>query len=129
MKFTPKYIQSYNNQHYVPRHQVYDRLKRFAQWTLARVKRPDIRSALREIMNHFSCYETTWHFRKDLTTRIYFFAKPVMLKVCCKHLDINTDGLPSLKDLDREADQMKQLVRLTKIPEWDWVYQSRVVNG
>ena len=126
MQEAPTYVQGYNNQHYVPRQQVYDRLKRFSQWTIARVTRPDIREALRMIMNYFSCYEFTWHMRKELTNRIYFFAKPVMLKVCCKHLGISTENLPSLKDLEREADQMRQLERLTKVDEWQLVFNSKV---
>ena len=126
MKESPNYVVGYANQHYVPRQQVYDRLKRFAKWTLERVERQDIRKAMRQIMNHFACYEFTWHVHKELTTRIYFFAKSVMLKVCCNHLGINTDGLPSLKDLEREADQMVQLKSLTQTAAWVAVYQSKV---
>ena len=126
MRRAVKYVMGYNNQHYCPKQQVYNRLKRFSKWILENVQRSDVRSAMRIIMSYFSCYEFTWHCNKKLTKRIYFFAKPVMLKVCCKHLGICTDGLPSLKDIERETDQMEQLTRLKKTSAWDLVFQSKV---
>lgn len=126
MKAKPQYIVGFNNQHYQPKQQVYDRLKRFAKWTLDRVERKDVLRSMRAIMNYFSCYEFVWHVHKELTNRIYFFAKPTMLKVCCKQLGIPIEGLPSLKDPERERDQFEQLGRLVKTTAWALVCQSRV---
>ncbi len=126
MKAAPMYVVGYDNQHYCPKQQVYNRLKRFSKWTLDRVERKDILSAMRQIMDYFTCYEFVWHMHKDLTKRIYFFAKPVMLKVCCKILGISIEGLPSLKDLERESDQMMQIEKLVKTSAWTMVCESRV---
>ena len=126
MKEKPQYVVGFQNQRYQPKQQVYDRLKRFSQWTFKRVDRKDVLKNMRSIMNYFSCYEFVWHVHKELTKRVYFFAKCVMLKVCCKQLGIPIEGLPSLKDLEREADQMEQLERLVKTNAWTVVCRSRL---
>ena len=121
-----KYVVGYNNQHYCPRQQVYNRLKRFAKWVLIKCPREDVKMSMRQIMNYFTCYEFTWHIHKKLTKRIYFFAKSVMLKVCCKHLGLPLSNLPSLKDSEREVDQMNQLAKLVDTPDWKLVCQSKL---
>ncbi len=126
-KEQPKYVVGFNNTHYIPRQQIYNRQKRFNKWVLLKCgDRADILGKMRAILNHFRCYEFTFHIRGDLTKRIYFFAKSVMLKVCCDHVGVSTEGLPTLKDINREIDQKCELEKMHKTSDWKMVAESKL---
>ena len=123
----PQYVIGYNNSHYIPRQQIYNRQKRFNKWVLVKCgHRSDVLSKMRPILDHFRCYEFTFHIRKDLTKRIYFFAKSVMLKICCEHVNVSIEGLPTLKDINREIDQKKELIEMQKTDDWKMIAISKL---
>ena len=116
--FVVGYCQSHSR-----RNQVYSRRKRFGKYIQRVVEN---RATLRhyyKILDLYSQYEFVW--MSTPSERKYFFAKPVMLKVCCEVLGLDTEGLPSLKDRNREADQARQLESLRATDCWQQSYAMK----
>ena len=127
LKEQPEFVVGFQNPHYVPRQQIYNRQKRFAKWALNKcAARSDVLKEMRNILNYFSCYEFVWNCHKQISKRIYFFAKPVMLQVCCNHVGVSQKDLPCLKDGTREVDQKIDLKKLFETSSWKTVSISRL---
>ena len=109
-----KYVTGYC-QSYFSRSQVYCRVKRFGKYISRVSSDPDVLQQYHRILDLYSCFEFAWG--RHPSRRIYFFAKPVMLKMCCDLLDIETN-CPGLKDKNRERDQLQELHTLRKTPEF-----------
>ncbi len=108
------------------RQQEYSRVKRFQTW-VAKI-RPQLVADLVTLTEWYNCYETAWKAHLNMTPRIYFFCKPVMLQVICAHVGLPTDDLPCLKDKQRERDQWKSLEILRSTPTWNWISQVRTLE-
>lgn len=120
--FVVGYCQSHSR-----RNQVYSRRKRFGKYVLSVVHNKTILRAYYKILDLYSQYEFVW--MATPSERKYFFAKPVMLKVCCAVLDLCSEAdlgrLPSLKDRNREADQARQLESLRATECWRQSYAMK----
>jgi len=86
-------------------------------------------SNLPDILDLYSSLEFTWGCYKKKSKRIYFFAKPVMLQVCCGLLGMDTSSLPRLKDKTREKEQHEELASLQKTQAWSLRDPSAIVMG
>ena len=73
-----------------------------------------------DILDLYSKFEFTW--TNSESNRIYFFAKPVMLRYCCEVLGLETDNLPSLKDKNRIKEQARELSNLKDGALWKNFY-------
>ncbi len=112
-----EYVTGFQNSHAAPRQQVYCRAKRFTKYIQSRcMGLPTVMQHIYDIVDLYSTLEFSWCCNRVLSKRIYFFAKPVMLRYCCVLLQVTTEGLPSLKDRNREITQFKDLVALTETP-------------
>ena len=118
----PRFVVGYCQSH-SRRNQVYSRRKRFGKYVQRVVVDKRILRAYYRILDLYSQYEFVW--MSTPSKRKYFFAKPVMLKVCCAVLDLPTEGLPCLKDQSREADQARQLEELRATECWRASYQMK----
>ena len=115
MHDAPKFVVGYCQSHSA-RNQVYNRRKRFGNYIRRVCKNVSVLQRYYDILDLYGTFELCWV--RTPAKRKYFFAKPVMLKVCCRHLNLDTTGMPSLKDKNRELDQEQQLYALTKLPLW-----------
>ena len=104
-EFVPSY-----NQRYGVIQQVYSRLKRFTKY-MQLLNIPEVLADVYRILDLYSSFEFTWTCNRKMSRRIYFFAKPVMLRMCCKLLHIEC-ALPGLKDKMREREQYCELLAL-----------------
>ena len=113
-----EFVPDYNNPHSAPRQQLYSRVRRFTKYIQKMCKgKAEVLESVGRILDIYSTYEFVWCCHKDLSRRIYFFAKPVMLQACCEVLDIKAE-LPSLKDKNREIDQHRDLKKLRDSVAW-----------
>ena len=115
MEDTPKFVVGYCQSHSA-RNQVYNRRKRFGEYIQRVCKNVSVLRRYYDILDLYAMFELMWV--RNPSKRKYFFAKPVMLKVCCRQLKLDVAGLPSLKDRNREVDQENQLRALTQLPMW-----------
>ena len=111
----PVYLRGYANPITHVRRQAYSRAKRFQRYLRHVIQYSAVAAELLQnfdaIMDIYSAFEFLWQTGFK-SSRKYFYAKPVMLKAACMLLGICPDSLPSLKDLEREGVQNKELVRL-----------------
>ena len=120
-----QYVPSYNNIHSAPRQQIYCRAKRFTKFVQRTcMEKQEVMSHIQKIVDLYSSFEFIWGSHKKLTKRIYFFAKPVMLKHICDLLFIKSENLPCLKDKNREIDQISELKKLRKTLAWKLFYRD-----
>ena len=115
MEDAPKFVVGYCQSHSA-RNQVYNRRKRFGEYIQRVCKNVSVLRRYYDILDLYAMFELMWV--RHPSKRKYFFAKPVMLKVCCRQLKLDVKGLPSLKDRNREVDQENQLRALTQLPMW-----------
>ena len=99
------FVSSYNQIYTYRPQPVYSRQKRFYHFLLAS-KNPVIFQNLEDIMTMFGKLEFFWGMR-PVTTRKYFFNRFVVLVFILEQLNINTEGMRTLKDKDRVANQMQ----------------------
>ena len=118
-----EFVPSYNNCHYAPRQQVYSRVKRFMKF-VRDLANPLVIRKFDAIVDLYSSFEFTWTCNRESSKRIYFYAKCVMLQVCCELLDVKTE-LPKLKDRTREIDQHRELNILSKTEAFKVSTESR----
>ena len=111
-----QYVTGYCQSHF-SRSQIYCRVKRFGKYISKACQDPTVLSQYYDILDLYSCFEFAWQRHLGDSKRIYFFAKPVMLKVCCSLLGIEAD-LDGLKDKNREQDQLRELSCLQASAEW-----------
>ena len=116
VQFVTGYCQSYFS-----RSQIYCRVKRFGKYISRVCQDQSVLQSFHDILDVYSCFEFAWMRNIGDSTRIYFFAKPVMLKMCCRILGIESDT-PGLKDKNRELDQLRELGRLVESREWRSMY-------
>ena len=115
------YVRGYSNPQTYRRRQVYSRTKRFRGYTLKILDDlpQGTSSAVLELLNAildiYGIIEFAWRSGVN-SVRKYFFAKPVMLYVCCSLLGIDTDSLPSLKDKARESCQYTEIAKIIEEP-------------
>ena len=104
------FVTGFQNRHSAPRQQIYCRAKRFTKYVQkhCRVMR-HIMGNIDDIIDLYSALEFAWCCHRALSKRIYFFAKPVMLKYCCAILQLSLVGLPELKDKNRELVRFEDL--------------------
>ena len=117
-----EYVQSFQNRHDMPRHQIYSRLKRFTKW-VQKLERKDLLKSIYKILDLYSAFEFAWILNKDKSTRTYFYAKCVMLQVCMELLGLQP-SLPHLKDRCRELDQKLELAALCKTHQFEMKFKS-----
>lgn len=116
-----QFVPDYNNPHSAPRQQLYSRVRRFTKYIQKMCRgNPDVLGSFNRILDVYSTYEFVWCCHKEMSKRIYFFAKPVMLQACCEILGIQAE-LPSLKDKNRELDQHVDLQKLRNSVAWKMI--------
>ena len=111
-----QYVTGYCQSHF-SRSQIYCRVKRFGRYITRVCSDQAVLQRFHDILDLYSCFEFAWIRNIGASTRIYFFAKPVMLKMCCMILEIEADT-PGLKDKNRELDQLRELTTLVETREW-----------
>ena len=121
-----QYVTGYCQSHYA-RSQIYCRVKRFGKYISRVCQDPTVLQHYYQILDLYSCFEFAWIRHIIDSNRIYFFAKPVMLKMCCILLGIETD-LAGLKDKNRELDQLRELQRLQATLEWQSMHDVKVMS-
>ena len=109
IQFVTGYCQSHSC-----RTQIYCRVKRFGKYISKICSDYSVLQRYHDILDLYSCFEFAWIRNKIVSKRIYFYAKPVMLKICCELLKLETQNLSGLKDKSREADQLIELNNLIK---------------
>ena len=119
LKSSPVYVTGYCQSHSC-KNQIYSRRKRFGKYLQSVCHQKPVLHSFYDILDLYSRFEFSWTQSKS--KRIYFFAKPVMLRVCCELLGICTDNLPSLKDKNRVKEQANELATLRTSPVWKLMY-------
>lgn len=119
LKSSPVYVTGYCQSHSC-KNQIYSRRKRFGKYLQSVCHQKSVLHSFYDILDLYSRFEFSWTQSKS--KRIYFFAKPVMLRVCCELLGICTDNLPSLKDKNRVKEQAMELATLRTSPVWKLMY-------
>ena len=102
------------------KNQIYSRRKRFGKYLRTVCHNSSVLHSFYDILDLYSKFEFTW--TNSDSNRIYFFAKPVMLRYCCEVLGIETDNLPSLKDKNRIKEQARELSNLKGGTLWKTMY-------
>jgi hypothetical protein len=111
------FVVGYHNRHTAPRQQIYCSAKRFTKYVQKHCSSmKHIMEDVNDIIDMYSSLEFAWCCHRSLSKRIYFFAKPVMLKFCCALLELSLEGLPKLKDKNREVVQFQDLLSLQGTP-------------
>ena len=118
-----QYVTGYCQSHF-SRSQIYCRVKRFGKYITRICSDLAVLQRFHDILDLYSCFEFAWIRNIGDSTRIYFFAKPVMLKMCCMLLDIEAD-LRGLKDKNRELDQLRELKTLVDSREWQTMHEVK----
>ena len=113
------YCQSHSS-----RTQVYCRSQRFGKYISSRS--PSVLHKYNDLLDLYSLFEFVWTHNQNLTKRTYFYAKPVVLKLCCEILGLDTENLPGLKDPLRELDQIQELKNLSTLPMFEQIRQLRL---
>ena len=115
------YVRGYSNPQTYRRRQVYSRTKRFRDYILkslvviSKSTSHALLQLLNAILDIYGIIEFAWRSGVN-SVRKYFFAKPVMLYVCCSLLGLETDSLPSLKDKARESCQYNEIAKIIEEP-------------
>ena len=117
MKHEVQYVTGYCQSHSC-RTQVYCRVKRFGRYISRVTKEPSVLQHYHQLLDLYSCFEFAWIRNKAASSRIYFFAKPVLLKLCCELLKLKPQNIPALKDRLRERDQIRELMGLKQTEHW-----------
>ena len=112
MRFVTGYCQSHSC-----RTQVYCRVKRFGKYVSRVANQYSVLQHYNDLLDLYSCFEFAWN-RSTTSNRIYFFAKPVMLKLCCELLKLKPTNIPRLKDKLRELEQIRELMLLKETHPW-----------
>ena len=112
MRFVTGYCQSHSC-----RTQVYCRVKRFGKYVSRVANQYSVLQHYNDLLDLYSCFEFAWN-RSTTSNRIYFFAKPVMLKLCCELLKLKPTKIPRLKDKLRELEQIRELMLLKETHPW-----------
>ena len=115
---TQTFVVGFQQSHF-PRGQVYNRRKRFVRYMKSLTLDGAVLDKWYSILDLYSKFEFCWS--SSTSERTYFFAKPVMLKVCCHLLGVKAD-LPGLKDKNREHVQFAELDRIRGGPVWQRYY-------
>ncbi len=116
---SPVFVTGYCQSHSC-KNQIYSRRKRFGRYLQTVCHDTSVLHSFYAILDLYSKYEFTW--TNSASSRIYFFAKPVMLRYCCKELGLDVTGMPSLKDKNRIKDQANELSSLRKSSLWKKIY-------
>ena len=119
LKSSPVFVTGYCQSH-SRKNQIYSRRKRFGKYLQSVCHQKSVLHSFYDILDLYSRFEFTW--TKSESKRIYFFAKPVMLRICCEMLGIATDNLPSLKDKNRVKEQAVELTNLKNGLVWKQMY-------
>ena len=112
-----RYVTGYCQSHSC-RTQVYCRVKRFGKYISRVTKDPSVLQHYHKLLDLYSCFEFAWIRNKQASSRIYFFAKPVLLKLCSELLNLKPQNLPRLKDKLRELNQIEELMSLKETIHW-----------
>ena len=123
-----QYVTGYGQSHSC-RTQVYCRVKRFGKYISRVTTDASVLQHYHQILDLYSCFEFAWQRNLGESTRIYFYAKPVLLKLCCDLLKLKPQNLPSLKDKQRETDQIRELGWLKSLPCWKSMYQIKLAGS
>ena len=116
---SPVWVTGYCQSHSC-KNQIYSRRKRFGKYLRTVCHNSSVLQSFYDILDLYSRFEFIW--TKSASSRIYFFAKPVMLRHCCEILKISTDNLPSLKDKNRIKEQARELRTLKEGMLWKKMY-------
>ena len=111
------YVTGYCQSHSC-RTQVYCRVKRFGRYISRVTKDTSVLQQYHHLLDLYSCFEFAWTRNRNVSSRIYFYAKPVLLKLCCRLMKLKTQNIPRLKDKLRERDQIRELMVLKETPHW-----------
>ena len=111
------------------RNQVYSRVKRFGKYFKMVCHDISVLQRYNDVLDLYSCFEFVWIHYKGQSKRTYFFAKPVMLRLCCDILNIESNQIPSLKDKMREREQITELMALCNSRIWKALYGRRKFGG
>ena len=120
-----QYVTGYCQSHSC-RTQVYCRVKRFGKYIRKVCKGDSVLQRYHQIVDLYSRFEFSWLRNRHLSKRIYFFAKPVMLQMCCHELELECENFPRLKDKNREVDQLRELTEIRASKIWDQMYGSKM---
>ena len=101
------YITSYNRVFSYRRQPIYSRQKRFYHFLISS-ENPVIFPNLENIMTCFGKLEFFWSMKRP-KNRKYFFNRFVTLVFILNHLSVDTEGMRTLKDKDRVADQLNSM--------------------
>ena len=112
-----RYVTGYCQSHSC-RTQVYCRVKRFGKYISRVTNDPSVLQHYHKLLDLYSCFEFAWIRNKEASSRIYFFAKPVLLKLCSELLKLKPQNLPRLKDKIRELNQIQELMGLKETIHW-----------
>ena len=119
-----RYVTGYCQSHSC-RTQVYCRVKRFGKYISRVTNDPSVLQHYHKLLDLYSCFEFAWIRNKEASSRIYFFAKPVLLKLCSELLKLKPQNLPRLKDKIRELNQIQELMGLKKTIHWKSMNQIK----
>ena len=119
LRDSPVWVTGYCQSH-SRKNQIYSRRKRFGKYIRSVCRKPSVLHKIYDILDLYSKFEFVW--TNSESNRIYFFAKPVMLRYCCEALGLETDDLPSLKDKNRVKEQAEELSNLKTGPLWTSFY-------
>ena len=126
MKQEMRYVTGYCQSHSC-RTQVYCRVKRFGKYVSRVTKEYSVLQRYHDLLDLYSCFEFAWN-RSTTSQRIYFFAKPVMLKLCCELLKLKPTNLPRLKDKLREFEQIRELMLLKETHPWKSMHHIKTTG-
>ena len=101
------FVTSYNRVFSYRRQPIYSRQKRFYQFLLSS-KNPLVLQHLDDIMTYFSKIEFFWCMKLS-KKRKYFFNRFVTLVFILNHLNVETDGMRTLKDKERVEEQLNSM--------------------
>ena len=117
LEWSPQYLRGYATPMIFARRQAYSRAKRFRKYLVHVIATCKVSGDLCQnfdtVLDLYAAFEFLWQ-SAFVSTRKYFYAKPVMLKAVCMLLKIPVEGMPCLKDHDREVVQNAELSRLLK---------------
>ena len=102
------YITSYNRSFSYRRQPIYSRQKRFYSF-ITSIHQPYIMENMEDIMTLFGRLEFFWNSSIHRNSRKYFYNRFVILVFILDTLNINTDGMRTLKDKERVEIQMNAM--------------------
>ena len=125
IKAEVQYVTGYCQSHSC-RTQPYCRVKRFGKYISRVTKDASVLQNYHRILDLYSCFEFAWQRNLGRSSRIYFYAKPVLLKLCCDLLKLKPQNLPALKDKQRESDQIAELNWLKSLTCWKSMHGIKI---